>query len=65
MIEALQPALIACGIVAGVGFGFAAVIRAYFEGKVAMRLVEQGEMPPQRQRLTFFSISPEASKKEP
>ena len=56
MLEALQPALIAFGSFAGMGFGLSAVFHAYSEHKIAMRLLDQGIVPPPRERLSLFGF---------
>ena len=62
MVEILSQAVIisslAAGTIAGLGYGIAAVIREVSAHKVAMRLIDRGETPPPRARITIGSFLP-------
>lgn len=48
MIATLTIAGAACGAVAGIGFGLAAVIRAYYQGRAVLLRAQRGDPEPSR-----------------
>ena len=56
MIEMSQQAMFACGMTAGVGFGIAAVIRAYFSGRAILIRAQRGEQEPAIARSSLSGL---------
>lgn len=56
MVVGLTIAGVACGAVAGIGFGIAAVIREYYRGKVAMLRAQRGDPELPRDQSALPSL---------
>lgn len=54
--DVMQQALPILVAIAGVGYGMAALVRAWFEGRAALVRAERGDPEPVARRTTFPSI---------
>lgn len=56
MVEAVLVIGVACGALAGIGRGFAAMIREYCQGRPALVRAERGDNEPDARKTTVSDL---------